>query len=94
MALYMHYFISPSNGGLQVHSKVLTGIVPGYLLGQTMKKSSTRKKVMTSTMGITRTSPGQLPIGYGWTWATLHLLAHFRLLSCRFVEPRLYGALL
>ena len=34
-ALYICIILFLSNGGLQVHSKVLTGVVPGYLHGQT-----------------------------------------------------------
>ena len=42
---------SLSNGGLQVHSNVLTGSVPGYLLGQTAKANTTKKMGM-SSMGV------------------------------------------
>ena len=53
-ALYMHYSISPSNGGLQVHSKVLTGIVPGYLLGQTSKVNIMKRTRMSLMRATTR----------------------------------------
>ena len=62
---YIAYYSSLSNGGLQVHSNVLTGSVPGYLLGQTMKVNIMRMKTMSSMRAITRTSPSQPPVGSG-----------------------------
>ena len=49
-------------GVLRVHSKVLTGFVPGYLLGQTLKRSTKKKRSSPTTMR-TSPSPSQLPVG-------------------------------
>ena len=50
-------------GGLRVHSNVLTGfVVPGYLLGQTARRSIWKKKDPSTAMR-TRTFPSQLPVG-------------------------------
>ena len=62
---YIAYYSSLSNGGLQVHSNILTGSVPGYLLGQTAKVNIMKMKTMCTMRAITRMSPGQPPVGSG-----------------------------
>ena len=62
-ALYICIILFLSNGGLQVHSKVLTGIVPGYLLGQTMKASIMKKRRTSLMKALARSFPGQPPVG-------------------------------
>ena len=61
-AIYACCYLS-FEGGLQVYSKVLTGIVPGYLLGQTVKASSMKKKRTSLMRAITRSFPGHPPVG-------------------------------
>ena len=62
---YIAYCTSLSNGGLRVHSNVLTGSVPGYLLGKTAKVNIMKMKTMSTMRAITRMSPGQPPVGSG-----------------------------
>ena len=63
----MHSFIILL-GGLRVHSNVLTGfVVPGYLLGQTARRSILKKKKKKkkdpSMTKRTRTFPSHMPVG-------------------------------
>ena len=63
-ATAIYYILSSlSNGGLQVHSKVLTGSVPGYLLGQTVKVRCMKMRSAIMMTASTRMSPGQTPSG-------------------------------
>ena len=60
----MHVVTSLSKVVLQVHSNVLTGSVPGYLLGQTLKALH-EEEITSSLRAITRPSLGQPPVGSG-----------------------------